>query len=143
MAVQACRAGYVSEPQAATQHAVACTVCRATFPLTRCWSRIPFVLSGVLWWFFVRQVGELLVAKDWFNAGYIFPQGFKSRLLFRSVQVLAGCVWHTVVFWLLRDIDDTQGALSPCLQAGAEAPTSISTADTHLHTAVGSVCLRL
>jgi hypothetical protein len=31
------------------------------------------------------QVGQLVVAKDWFNAGYIFPAGFKSRLLFRSV----------------------------------------------------------
>jgi hypothetical protein len=37
------------------------------------------------------QVGELMVAKDWFNAGYIFPQGFKSRLLFRYVQP-AGCM---------------------------------------------------
>jgi hypothetical protein len=34
------------------------------------------------------QVGELVVAKDWFNAGYIFPAGFKSRLLFRSVYGL-------------------------------------------------------
>lgn len=32
------------------------------------------------------QVGQLVVAKDWFNAGYIFPAGFKSRLLFRSVK---------------------------------------------------------
>lgn len=30
------------------------------------------------------EVGQLVVHKDWYNAGYIFPAGFKSRLLFRS-----------------------------------------------------------
>jgi hypothetical protein len=29
------------------------------------------------------QLGTLMVGKGWYNAGYIFPAGFKSRLLFR------------------------------------------------------------
>jgi hypothetical protein len=36
------------------------------------------------------QVGRLHVHPDWFNAGYIFPEGFKSRLLFRCVWVCVG-----------------------------------------------------
>jgi hypothetical protein len=30
------------------------------------------------------QVGALVVAKGWYNGGYIFPQGFKSRVLYRQ-----------------------------------------------------------
>jgi hypothetical protein len=40
------------------------------------------------------QVGELMAHPDWYNAGYIFPAGFKSRLLFRSSVDLDALTLH-------------------------------------------------
>jgi hypothetical protein len=40
------------------------------------------------------QVGELVAHPDWYNAGYIFPAGFKSRLLFRSSVDLDALTLH-------------------------------------------------
>jgi hypothetical protein len=40
------------------------------------------------------QVGALVAHPDWYNAGYIFPAGFKSRLLFRSSVDLDALTLH-------------------------------------------------
>jgi hypothetical protein len=40
------------------------------------------------------QVGQLVAHPDWYNAGYIFPAGFKSRLLFRSSVDLDALTLH-------------------------------------------------
>eukprot|EP00879_Flechtneria_rotunda_P012562 GHRR01013117.1.p1 GENE.GHRR01013117.1~~GHRR01013117.1.p1 ORF type:complete len:818 (+),score=413.00 GHRR01013117.1:146-2455(+) len=40
------------------------------------------------------EVGKLVAHPDWFNAGYIFPAGFKSRLLFRSSVDLHALTLH-------------------------------------------------
>jgi hypothetical protein len=40
------------------------------------------------------EVGALRVQKGWFNAGYIFPDGFKSRTLFRSSVALDSLCVH-------------------------------------------------
>ena len=40
------------------------------------------------------EVGSLRVQKGWFNAGYIFPEGFKSRTLFRSSVALDSLCVH-------------------------------------------------
>jgi hypothetical protein len=46
-----------------------------------------------------RQLGTLVVRKGWYNAGYIFPAGFRSRLLFRRGAGWFGratAEWHPV-----------------------------------------------
>lgn len=40
------------------------------------------------------EAGELHAHKDWYNSGYIFPLGFKSRLLFRSSVELDALCYH-------------------------------------------------
>ena len=40
------------------------------------------------------EVGSLRVQKGWFNGGYIFPEGFKSRTLFRSSVALDSLCVH-------------------------------------------------
>lgn len=40
------------------------------------------------------QIGQLVARDGWYNAGYIFPAGFKSRLLFRSSVDLDAICYH-------------------------------------------------
>lgn len=40
------------------------------------------------------QVGQLVARPEWYNAGYIFPAGFRSRLLFRSSVDLGALTLH-------------------------------------------------
>ena len=40
------------------------------------------------------EAGSLRLEKGWFNAGYIFPEGFKSRTLFRSSVALDSLCVH-------------------------------------------------
>lgn len=42
----------------------------------------------------VLQLGQLVPDPRWYNAGYIFPAGFKSRLLFRSSVDLDALTLH-------------------------------------------------
>ena len=41
------------------------------------------------------QLGSLVPHQAWFNAGYIFPAGYKSRVIFRSSVDLESMCVHT------------------------------------------------
>jgi hypothetical protein len=42
----------------------------------------------------LMEVGQLRAEKGWYNAGYIFPEGFKSRTLFRSSVAIDSLCIH-------------------------------------------------